>query len=307
MKALVLGDDGLQFDAAHPDPVPKHGEALVRVLVAGICGTDLELLQGYKRFRGVPGHEFVGRVERCDVDPDLVGERVVGEINFGCGTCGRCVRAGERHCADREVLGLVGRDGAFAEFLALPASNLHVAGREDDDCDVFVEPLAAAEHVLSAVEVGEATRAVVLGAGRLGRLVAMVLAGRGAQVSLVGRDDAAPKDADLVVDCTGSPQGIVRAMDVVIPGGTIVLKSTCAGDATIPASIVTAAVVNEVAIVGSRCGDADDFETARNAIALGSVDVESLVEAKYPLADFALAFEHAARPGALKILLDPTA
>jgi len=151
------------------------------------------------------------------------------------------------------------------------------------------------------------TRAVVLGPGRLGRLVAMVLAGRTKHVALIGRGDAAPTDADLVVDCTGSPQGVVRAMEAVIPRGTIVLKSTCAATAALPSSIVTAAVVDEVAIIGSRCGDEADFETARNAIALRTIDVAPLVAATYPLADFALAFEHAARPGALKILLDPAA
>jgi len=307
MKALVLTDDGLRLEASYPDPKPIDGEAIVRVLMAGICGTDLEVLSGYKRFRGVPGHEFVGRVEWCGTNPELEGERVVGEISVGCGTCDRCRRAGERHCGRRQTLGLAGRDGAFAELLRLPACNLHVAGREDDDSDVFIEPLAAALHVLSEVDVTEETRAVVLGPGRLGRLVAKVLAGRTSHVALVGRGDAAPSDADLVVDCTGSPQGIVRAMDVVVPRGTIVLKSTCSATAALPASIVTAAVVGEIAILGSRCGDSDDFEAARNAIALGAIDVAPLVEATYKLDDFALAFEHAARPGAMKILLDPTA
>jgi threonine dehydrogenase-like Zn-dependent dehydrogenase len=306
MRALVLTDEGLRLDAAYPDPEPKDGEALVRVLMAGICGTDLELLSGYKRFRGVPGHEFVGRVERCDSNPDLEGERVVGEINVGCGKCGRCRQGGERHCAAREVLGLVGRDGAFAEFLCLPARNLHVAGREDDDGDVLIEPLAAAMHVLRDVEVTEDTQVVVLGPGRLGRLVAMVLAGRTSHVALVGRDDAAPPEADLVVECTGSPQGLVRAMSVVAPRGTIVLKSTCAAAGDLPASVVTSAVVDEIAIIGSRCGDSSEFESARNAVSLRSLDVSPLIEATYPLADFARAFEHAARPGALKILLDPT-
>ena len=306
MRALVLTDDGLRLEPSYPDPVPKDGEAVVRVLMAGICGTDLELLSGYKRFRGVPGHEFVGRVERCDSNPELEGERVIGEINVGCGACARCLRVGEHHCSRREVLGLVGRDGAFAEFLRIPARNLHVAGREDDDGDVLVEPLAAAMHVLSEVEVNEETRAVVLGPGRLGRLVAMVLSGRTRHVALVGRGDASPSDADLVVDCTGSPQGIVRAMEIVVPRGTIVLKSTCAATATLPASIVTAAVVDEIALIGSRCGDADDFERARNAVSLRSIDVAPFIEATYRLDDFALAFEHAARPGVLKILIDPT-
>lgn len=306
MKALVLGDAGLRLDAAHPDPQPRDDEALVRVLVAGICGTDLEMLRGYKAFRGVPGHEFVGVVERCASNPELVGRRVAGEINAGCRRCERCRGGDERHCAQRTVLGILGRDGAFAERLALPVRNLFDVGDVAPETAVFAEPLAAAIHVLSQVQVTERTRAVVLGPGRLGRLVAMALRGRTAHVDVVGRDDDAPRDADVVVDCTGSPGGLSRAVSIARPGGTVVLKSTCAGEETVTAAIRNDVVVREITVVGSRCGTRADFETARNSLVAGSVEVSSLVEATYPLDDFARAFEHAARPGALKVLLDPS-
>lgn len=304
MRALVLTGDGLRLDAAYPDPKPRKNEAIVRVTLAGICGTDLEMLRGYKGFRGVPGHEFVGVVEWCGKRPDLVGERVVGEINVGCGQCESCRTAGTHHCERREVLGIAGRAGAFAERLSLPARNLHPMGTTAPDAHaVLVEPLAAAIRILDQVRVTDRTRAVVVGPGRLGRLVAMVLRSRTEHVSLVGRGDPSPVRADLVVDCTGTPDGFARAIGIVGPRGTVVLKSTCAGEATHAASLLNAVVVGEIEIVGSRCGTSQDFEAARNSIALGTLDVAPLVEATYPLTDFERAFEHAARPGALKVLL----
>jgi threonine dehydrogenase-like Zn-dependent dehydrogenase len=306
VRALVLGDAGLRLDAAYPDPEPRDDEALVRVLVAGICGTDLEMLRGYKGFRGVPGHEFVGVVERCDSDAELVGARVVAEINVGCGRCARCRRGGQRQCARRSVVGIAGRDGAFAERVAVPARNLVPVLDVAPESAVFVEPLAAAIRILGQVRVNDRTRAVVLGPGRLGRLVAIVLASRAERVALVGRRDEAPADADLVVDCTGSPDGLARAVSIARPGGTVVLKSTCAADASVPAALLNDVVVREITVVGSRCGTHDDFETARNSLVVRSVDVAPLVEATYRLDDFARAFEHAARPGALKVLLEPS-
>jgi threonine dehydrogenase-like Zn-dependent dehydrogenase len=306
MRALVLGDDGLRLDAAYPDPKPRKNETIVRVTLAGICGTDLQMLRGYKGFRGVPGHEFVGVIEWCGRKPEFVGRRVAGEINVGCGLCGPCRRSGRNHCERREVLGMVKRDGAFAERLSIPGRNVVLLGSTaPDEAMVFVEPLAAARHVLDQVEVTAKTRAVVLGPGRLGRLVAFVLRTQTAEVTVVGRDDPSPGDADVVVDCTGSPEGFVRATEIVRPRGTIVVKSTCADDAKLPASLLTQLVVDEVTVVGSRCGDRDDFEAASHWLATGAIDVAPLVDATYPLADFERAFEHAARPGALKILLDP--
>jgi threonine dehydrogenase-like Zn-dependent dehydrogenase len=275
------------------------------VLRAGICGTDLEMLRGYKGFRGVPGHEFVGVVERCVSRPEMTGRRVVAEINAGCRTCELCRGGDERHCARRKVLGILGRDGAFAELLAVPARHLLDVGDLPPDTAVFAEPLAAAFRLLGQVRVTDRTRAVVLGRGRLGRLVASALAMRTRAVELVGRGDATPRDADVVVDCTGAPEGLARAVSAVRAGGTVVLKSTCAGEAGVPASVLTDAVVREVSLVGSRCGTRADLEAARDALVAGTVDVAPLVEATYPLDEFARAFEHAARPGALKVLLDP--
>lgn len=306
MRALVLGEGGLVLDASHAEPQPRDDEALVRVLRAGICGTDLEMLRGYKGFRGVPGHEFVGIVEWCASKPELVGKRVVGEINAGCGRCERCRGGDERHCAQRNVLGILGRDGAFAERLALPARNLLDVGDAAPEIAVFAEPLAAALRLLGQVRVTGATRAVVLGPGRLGRLVALALRTRTQHVDVVGRADASPRDADVVVDCTGVPEGLARAVSVVRPGGSVVLKSTCAGDASVPSSVLTDAVVCEVTLVGSRCGTRADFVAARDALVAGTIDVGPLVEATYRLDEFARALEHAARPGALKVLLDPT-
>jgi threonine dehydrogenase-like Zn-dependent dehydrogenase len=307
VRALVLDEDGLRLVPDHPDPEPRSGEAIVRVERAGICGTDLELLRGYKGFRGVPGHEFAGTVEWCGSKPELVGKRVTGEINVGCGRCDRCKRGSRQHCENRSVLGIAGRDGAFAERLRLPARNLHVLTEDVAfDAGVFVEPLAAAIHVLDQVEVRDRTRAVVLGPGRLGRLVAMALGSRTDHVTLVGREDPDPRDADVVVDCTGSPEGFERALAIVRPRGTVVLKSTHAAEAPVPASTLTTLVVNEIRVVGSRCGTAEDFEIARNSLLGRTIDVRPLVEATYPLEQFERAFEHAARPGALKVLLDPT-
>lgn len=305
MKALVLGESGLAFDESYPEPKPKGDEALVRVLLAGICGTDLEMLRGYKGFRGVPGHEFVGVVERCASKPALVGRRVVAEINVGCRRCSVCRSRDERHCAQRTVLGILGRDGAFAELLAVPVRNLVDVGDADPLSAVFAEPFAAAIRVLAQVRITERTRAAVLGPGRLGRLVARVLSSRTERVTLVGREDSLPPDSDVVVDCTGSPDGLARAVGGVRTGGTVVLKSTCAGDAAVSAGLCNEIVVREVTVIGSRCGTREDMETARNTTMVYSEDFVPLVEATYSLADFARAFEHAARPGALKVLLDP--
>ena len=306
MKALVLGDAGLALDESYPEPKPKGDEALVRVLRAGICGTDLEMLRGYKGFRGVPGHEFVGVVERCASRPALEARRVVAEINVGCRHCNWCRGRDERHCAQRTVLGILGRDGAFAELVTVPVRNLVEVGDIEPHIAVFAEPFAAAMHVVHQVRITERTRAAVLGPGRLGRLVARALASRTERITLVGRGDTLPPDSDVVVDCTGSPDGLARGVEGVRPGGTVVLKSTCAGDAVISADLRNAIVIREVTVVGSRCGTHSDLETARNTMIFDSDDFTPLVEATYRLADFERAFEHAARPGALKVLLDPT-
>jgi threonine dehydrogenase-like Zn-dependent dehydrogenase len=309
--------DGTRLVVAHdvPEPTPSPGDALVRVHLAGVCRTDLEITRGYLGFRGTPGHEWVGHVERAD-DARLVGARVVGDINVACGTCPACRAGLGRHCPTRRVLGIVGADGAFADKLVLPATNLHrVPDAVDDRTAVFTEPLAAAFEILDQVPDVAGTRAVVLGDGKLGLLVAQVLAGAGADVVLAGRHpeklgragalgiatgEPAP-GADVVVDATGSASGLGRALDLVRPRGTIVLKTTVAAAHRLD---LAPAVINEVTIVGSRCGR---FAPALDALATRRVQVAPLVDAVYPLDDALPAFAHAARPGTLKILVDARA
>jgi threonine dehydrogenase-like Zn-dependent dehydrogenase len=303
-----------------PVPAPGPGEALVRVSLAGVCATDLELLRGYYPYDGVPGHEFVGTVAAAPGAPERVGERVVGRINAACGACARCAAGAPEHCAARTVLGIVGRDGAFAEYLALPLPNLlPVPPALPDEVAVFTELLAAALQVTTQVAVRPADRVVLVGAGRLGQLVARVLALTGCDLTVVARharqvellaavgvrtaaaDDLPTGAADLVVEATGNPGGFAAARRLVRPRGTIVLKSTYRGALTLDAS---ALVVDEVTLVGSRCGP---FSAALNLLASGRIDPRPLVEARYPLAGAPAALAHAARPGALAVLLEPPA
>jgi threonine dehydrogenase-like Zn-dependent dehydrogenase len=224
MKALVFQDGRAEVRDVRK-PVPARGFALVRVLLSGICNTDLELRRGYHGFSGIPGHEFVGCVEGPAGSP-WVGKRVVGEINLACGRCDWCGRGLGRHCAGRRVLGIVGHPGAHAEFLTLPEKNLHeVPGEISDEEAVFTEPLAAACEILDQVAVGRETRAAVLGAGKLGTLCAAVLENAGADVALLKRGSRArARSFDLVVEATGSPAGMPRAIALVRPRGTIVLE-----------------------------------------------------------------------------------
>jgi len=309
-QALRLRDD---LEA----PTPPAGEALVRVRLAGICNTDLELVRGYYPYSGVPGHEFVGTVEAAQGAPEWLGRRVVGEINASCGACTAC-RAGRRtHCEKRTVLGIVARDGAFATHLRLPIGNLHAVPEAlDDESAVFTEPLAAALELQEQVRVSPADRVVVIGAGKLGNLVAQTLAVTGCRLRVLGRsprplallaargiptagiDALEPRQADLVVECTGHPDGLELARRAVRPRGTIVLKSTYHGKAEVD---LARFVVDEITLVGSRCGP---FAPALALLAQRQVDPRPLIEARYPLSDALAAFEHAARPGALKVLVD---
>jgi threonine dehydrogenase-like Zn-dependent dehydrogenase len=318
MRGLWLEEKRLSFRDDLPGPPPADGEALVRVRLAGICGTDLELVRGYYPFTGVPGHEFVGTVEQAPSAPEWIGRRVVGEINAACGACATC-RSGRRtHCPARTVLGIRGRAGAFAERLTLPIANLHeVPSTVPDEEAVFTEPLAAALQIQAQVPLRPEQRVLVLGAGRLGTLVARTLVRTGAQVRVAARlparrdqlraggvdavapEDVAPASADVVVDCTGHPEGFARARAAVRPRGTIVLKSTYAGEAPVNLSSV---VVDEITVVGSRCGA---FAPALELLAARVVPVRDLVEARFPFARGTGAFEEAARPGALKVLLEP--
>ena len=315
MRALLC-DEELRFDPAYPDPAPGPGEALVRVTLAGICNTDLELVRGYMGFRGVLGHEFVGLVE-ASPDPALLGQRVVGEINAYYGECPTCRAGRPTHCPQRTTLGISGRDGAFADLLTLPTRNLHLVPQAvSDRAAVFTEPLAAALEILEQVAVRLTDRVVVLGDGKLGLLVAQVLALTGCDLVAVGRherkldvlrrrgiavrladDPPAPGKADLVVECTGNPDGFAAARNLLRPRGTLVLKSTYHGLASVD---LTGLVVDEITLVGSRCGP---FAPALRLLAAGLVEVEPLVEAVYPLDEGLAAFEQAAAGGALKVLL----
>ncbi len=319
MRALWLREGRLALREV-PAPEPGPGEALIRVILAGICNTDLELVRGYYPMDGIPGHEFVGRVEAARWAPEWVGRRVAGEINLVCGACNAC-RAGRRsHCEERTVLGIRGRHGAFAERLVLPFENLHaVPEGVSDEAAVFTEPLAAAAHVREQVPIDRGDRVVVVGDGKLGQLVARALRLAGCDLLVIGRHAAklatlpagvcslnvahaalpAERSADVVVECTGNEQGLAIALRLVRPRGQLVLKSTYRGEARLDASRV---VVDEIGLVGSRCGP---FAPALQLLQRGEVDVRPLVHARYPLSGALDAFDHAARPGVLKVLIEP--
>jgi threonine dehydrogenase-like Zn-dependent dehydrogenase len=313
MRALVF-DRKLEFRPDYPDPVEAPGESVVRVTLAGICGTDLEIARGYMQFRGVPGHEFVGRVVESQ-NPSLPGKRVVGEINAGCGRCARCDSGLARHCANRTVLGILGRDGAFAEFLRLPDSNLiPIPDSIPDDLAVFIEPLAAAYEIFEQTHLARNDTIAVLGDGRLGAIVALVLkAGKYlpvvaghhpeklARLSELGLDTADESSLlgkfDVVIDCTGSSSGFSRALELVRPRGRIILKSTAAAAADINLAPV---VINEISVIGSRCGR---FEPALDALSAGRIDPRPLVDKTFSLDDGRAGFDAAANPLNFKILL----
>ena len=313
MRALVY-DGKLRLRDDYPRPERKPGESLVAVSLAGICATDIEIVKGYMDFRGVLGHEFVGRVAESD-RADLIGARVVGEINCPCGRCALCRRGLGKHCPTRSVLGIQGRDGAFADYLALPDKNLHAVPEGVTDREaVFSEPLAAAWQALIQGSPSKGEDVVVLGDGRLGLLVAMVFAaegvpvtllgkheeklalarGAGAKTRLIGRPGRLPR-ADLVVEATGHSSGLKTALRIVKPTGRIVLKTTIAGSHTIGLAPL---VVNEVTVIGSRCGP---FDRALESLASRSVDVSAMVSAEFPMEKGIEAMRAAA--GARKVLL----
>ena len=318
MLALVY-DGRLRLDPRRGDPAPADGDALLRVRQAGICSTDLEIVKGYLNFRGTLGHEFVAVVESCPADKSLLGKRVVGEINCVCGKCDLCLRGLSNHCRDRTVLGIAGRDGAFAEYVRLPRQNLHVLpDNVDDDAAVFVEPLAAAFQVTQQLgsQLDAKTWVTVLGGGRLGLLAAQVLRNAGTRVRVVGRNsrklalcekwgvksrllaDVRPRhDQDVVIDCTGSAAGFETAAAMCRPRGTLVLKSTVAAGAPLNLAPV---VVDEITVLGSRCGP---FRPAIRALAERAVDVAPLVSRRMKLSDGPEAMRAAAGRDTLKVIL----
>jgi threonine dehydrogenase-like Zn-dependent dehydrogenase len=316
MQGVWLEQLSATFRTDIPIPAPGPGEALVRVTLAGICHTDIELMRGYYPYTGVIGHEFVGVVEQA-ADASWIGKRVCGEINAACGECEQCVAGRRMHCERRTVLGIVARSGALAEYLALPVANLHEApANVSDDEAVFAEPLAAAVGILGLARVAPTDRVVVIGSGKLGNLVAQVLALSGADLLVVGRRQAplellarrgirtgmlesvAESRADVVVECSGSPAGFELARKAVRPRGTIILKSTYAGDMRINMSSI---VVDEVRLVGSRCGPMD---AALRLLEQRAVDVRPLIECRYPLARALDALAEADQPGRMKVLVE---
>ena len=315
MKALWLENNKLNLLDV-PQPV-NPGEALIRIRKAGVCSTDLEMVKGYYPFTGVPGHEFVGQVVEAS-DQDWLGERVVGEINVNCGSCEQCLNRRSSHCENRMTLGINKHNGTFAEYTTLPISNLHrVPASVPDEIAVFTEPLAAALQIQQQVHIHPMDRVLVIGAGRFGQLIAQSLALTGCDLYVVARhdyqqkillergiklipeEDVQPWRWDIVVEVTGSPDGFSLARQAIRPRGTLVMKSTYKGEMSINLSSI---VVDEVKLVGSRCGP---FAPALRLLEKGEVDPRPLISAEFSLDEGLQAFEHAAQPGVLKVLVTP--
>lgn len=315
MKGLWLENNQLQLRTDIPIPEPPEGEALVRVLRAGICNTDLELIKGYYPYTGIIGHEFVGVVEKGA--DNLINQRVVGEINAACGYCRFCRRGQPTHCENRTVLGIVNRHGAFAEYLSLPIENLHLVPENvSTEAATFTEPIAAALEIQEQVQICQDDRVLVVGDGKLGQLIAQTLALTGCELLVVGRhedklvnlaargiktclaDVVTDRYFDISVDCTGNPEGFAIARRALRPRGTLILKSTYSGNLSLDASSL---VVDEITLIGSRCGP---FFPALELLATGKVDIKSLIHANYPLSQGLEAFEKAKTKGVLKVLLE---
>jgi 2-desacetyl-2-hydroxyethyl bacteriochlorophyllide A dehydrogenase len=318
MKALCFDGQLALREVATPRPGPD--EALVKVRLAGICGTDREILKGYSAFRGVMGHEFVGQVVECR-SGDWQDKRVVGEINVSCGECDYCLWGLGRHCPRRTVMGIANRDGALAEYVVLPVVNLHEVPEEiSDPAAVFTEPLAAAAEILEQLESVPTRRALVLGDGRLGLLVAQVLSTAGVRITVAGRhaeklqlarswgmnvadvqkEPLPSAGFALVVEATGSPAGLTEALRLVEPRGTVVMKSTFQDRASFDTAKL---VVDEINLLGSRCGN---FSTALDLLRHGRIRVREMISKTFPLEAGLQAFEYLSQPSCLKVLLKPS-
>ena len=315
MNALWLEDNKISLrEISQPR---KADEALIKIRKAGICSTDLELVKGYYPYTGVIGHEFVGEVMEAQ-DASWIGQRVVGDINVVCGQCEHCRSGRPTHCEHRTVLGIVNRDGTFAEYTTLPIANLHrVPDSVPDEMAVFTEPLAAALEIQDQIQVKPTDRVLLVGAGRLGQLIAQTLALTGCDLHVVARharqqsllqaraiktvteDQIQPWRWDIVVEATGSPDGFALARRAIRPRGTMVLKSTYKGDMSVNFSSI---VVDEVNLIGSRCGP---FEPALRLMESKQVDPTVLIAAEFKLGEALKAFEHAAETGVLKVLVEP--
>ncbi|HZO70653.1 MAG TPA: alcohol dehydrogenase catalytic domain-containing protein [Ktedonobacteraceae bacterium] len=331
MRALVYGEAGLASKRDYPMPAPVEGEALIRVVLTGICNTDLEIIQGYMGFRGVPGHEFVGIVEEIYGAAaqaryeHLKEQRVVGEINAACHRpdCWYCSHSIPSQCPARTTLGIVNRDGAFADYLTLPVENLHVVPADvSDEEAVFVEPLAANFEIFEQVHLKPTACALILGDGKMGQLAAQVLTLSGCEVLMVGKHQEKlalaeqrgvrtylltdedyfaleqGRRVDMVVECSGSAQGLALALRLVRARGTLVLKSTVAQQSQLHLAPI---VIDEIRVQGSRCGP---FAPALRALSQKLIDVRPLITTRYSLNDGLAAFERASQQGVLKVLMD---
>lgn len=320
MKALYISKGILSLKKNTPTPKLGRNEALIKVKLAGICSTDLELVKGYADFGGIPGHEFVGEVIEVQnrKHNELVGKRIVGEMNLGCGKCEYCMSGIKEHCLNGLAMGVRGKEGVFAEYVTLPAENLHVLPKNVSDKEaVFVEPLAAALRIPQVVNIPIDKQVAVIGTGRLGILICQVLNLSGVKLTVLGRSknslllpkklgmniglvsEYGPKTWDMIVDATGNEEGFTHALNLIKPMGTIVVKSTYNGKINEDISKV---VIDEIKIVGSRCGP---FDPAIELLSQKRIETALLVEKIYPLSDGIRAFEHASKPGVHKILIKP--
>ena len=316
MKATFFDGKQMIFDNNYPDP--EFNETVVQVNLAGICGTDLEILNGYMKYTGILGHEFVGTVVKSN-NSDLIGKRVVGEINAGCTKCDFCIRGMERHCPSRTVLGILKRDGAFAEFLSLPEKNLHVIPDSiSDEQAVFVEPLAAAFEINEQISLKPEWNVAVVGDGRLAQLIIQVIKLTCSNITCFGKhqnklegliqsgikikigiESTDEQLFDLVVEATGSNSGFTDTMKLVKPRGTVVLKSTITSRENLD---LTSTIINEITLIGSRCGL---FKPAIDALATGVISVNSMIDSTFSLDKFEDAIIHAKKPNTLKVFLKP--
>ena len=316
MKATFFDGKKMILDKNYPNP--DYDETLVRVNLAGICGTDLEILDGYMQYNGILGHEFVGVVEKSS-NSDLIGKRVVGEINAGCGKCDSCVNGVERHCPSRTVLGILNRNGAFAEFLSLPEKNLHVIPDSiSDEQAVFVEPLAAAFEINEQISLKPEWNVAVVGDGRLAQLIIQVIKLTCSNITCFGKHEKKLEGLvqsgikikvgiestdeqlfDLVIEATGSNSGFSDTMKLVKPRGTVILKSTIASRENLD---LTPTIINEITLIGSRCGL---FKPAIEALASGKISVNSMIDSTFSLEKFEDAIIYAKKPDTLKVFLKP--
>jgi len=317
LMTAVVFDGKKLFVTKTPLPVPGNNEVLVKVLKAGICNTDLEITRGYvPDFNGIPGHEFVGIIaEACDTS--IIGKRCTAEINYGCGTCDYCRNGMERHCPKRTVLGIINRNGAFAEYIAVPVKNItFIPDAIPDNRAVFIEPLAAALEILDQISITAKHTVLLWGEGKLGLLIGQVLSTTGCSLTIAGKhadkmafiennkvkkvlaENFQDGKYDIVIEATGNPSVFNRALLNVKPRGTLVLKSTYANDITFNPSSV---VVDEITILGSRCGR---FAEAIAFMSKNDIPFERLISREFHISSALEAFEYSAKPGILKVVLD---